>query len=287
MWSLVKPPPMTKYTRRLPPGNEGHGRSEGQGGSESRKGEASGSWMAHNPACDDLPHVPCWSLVQGSHMDSFDNCHEFYSTSLPPAEHLYQKNKDRSRLLEDHVRLGVNYFAMTQEIVHEWSSMREQIMEFENTKREFVMDRERFNVEKKGLNWRVSDAEEKLAKEQKLNAEHQEEWTAACARTNRDLKLARDEAVKLKGEKDKASQEVMHLTASLKEKEDQADTAHKANEEALAHIVDLEKAVENPKAQAKASEEVAHELGEDCKWLINHGVPLLADSLMAFEDLAK
>ncbi|KAJ0493516.1 hypothetical protein HanIR_Chr12g0587051 [Helianthus annuus] len=211
------------------------------------------------------------------------------STPRPcPLLNVYiKKNKDRSRLLEDHVRLGVNYFAMTQEIVREWSSMREQIMEFENTKREFVMDRERFNAEKKGLNWRVSDAEEKLAKEQKLNAEHQEEWTAACARTNRDLKLARDEAVKLKGEKDKASQEVMHLTASLKEKEDQADTAHKANEEALARIVDLEKAVENPKAQAKASEEVAHELGEDCKWLINHGVPLLADSLMAFEDLAK
>ncbi|MFS7994809.1 hypothetical protein Hanom_Chr12g01110461 [Helianthus anomalus] len=165
--------------------------------------------------------------------------------------------------------------------------MGEQIMEFENAKREFVVDRERFNAEKKGLNWRVSDAKEKLAKEQKLNAERQEEWTVALARTNCDLKLACDEAVKLKGEKDKASQEVIHLTASLKEKEVQVDTAHKANEEALARIVDLEKAVENHKAQAKASEEVAHELGEDCKWLINRGVPLLANSLMAFEDLAK
>ncbi|MFS7888937.1 hypothetical protein Hanom_Chr00s000002g01600851 [Helianthus anomalus] len=67
----------------MPPGSEAHGRSEEQGGSESGKVEASGSWMAHNPACDNLPHVPCWSLVQGSRMDSFDNCHKFYTMSLP------------------------------------------------------------------------------------------------------------------------------------------------------------------------------------------------------------
>ncbi|KAJ0940091.1 hypothetical protein HanRHA438_Chr02g0079421 [Helianthus annuus] len=32
---------------------------------------------------------------------------------------------------------------------------------------------------------------------------------------------------------------------------------------------------------------VSHELGEDYKWLINCGIPLLADSLMASEELAK
>ncbi|KAF5817972.1 hypothetical protein HanXRQr2_Chr02g0059331 [Helianthus annuus] len=144
-------------------------------------------------------------------MDSLDNCPEFYSTSLPPSECLYQMNKDQFRLLDDHVRFGVNYYATTQEIVCEWGSMGEQIMKFENAKQEFNVDREKFNAEKKGLNWRVSDAEEKLAKEQKHNTESQEEWTAACARSNRDLKLPRDEIIKLKGERDEASQKLCAL----------------------------------------------------------------------------
>ncbi|MFS8008463.1 hypothetical protein Hanom_Chr14g01273071 [Helianthus anomalus] len=143
MWSPVKPPPVTKNTRRMPLGSEWHG------GFDFGKREVSGSWMAHYPACDDLPHVPHWSLVQGSRMDSLDNCHEFYAMSLPPTKCLYQRNKDRFRLLDDHVRLSVNYFATTQEIVHEWRSMGEQIMDFENAKREFTVDRERINAEKK------------------------------------------------------------------------------------------------------------------------------------------
>ncbi|KAJ0703892.1 hypothetical protein HanPI659440_Chr14g0556521 [Helianthus annuus] len=43
-----------------------------------------GSWTTHNPACDDLPHAPHWTLTQGSRMDNLPNCCEFYSLSLPP-----------------------------------------------------------------------------------------------------------------------------------------------------------------------------------------------------------
>ncbi|KAJ0810324.1 hypothetical protein HanPI659440_Chr01g0025771 [Helianthus annuus] len=79
----------------------------------------------------------------------------------------------------------------------------------------------------------------------------------------------------------------MLLTAILKEKEAEADAGRKANEEALAHIAELEKTAEAHKAQAKASKMVSEKLGEDCKWLINRGIPLLADFLMASEELAK
>ncbi|KAJ0805036.1 hypothetical protein HanPI659440_Chr02g0045061 [Helianthus annuus] len=112
---------------------------------------------------------------------------------------------------------------------------------------------EKFNAEKKGLNWRVSNVEEKLAKEQKHNTESQEEWTAACARSNRDLKLPCDEVIKLKGERDEASQKVMRLTASLKDQESQVAAAFKAHEEAQLYITELEKVVEDHKPQAKAS----------------------------------
>ncbi|MFS8016563.1 hypothetical protein Hanom_Chr15g01370071 [Helianthus anomalus] len=118
--------------------------------------------------------------------------------------------------------------------------MCEQIMEFENAKREFIVERENFNVEKKSLNWWVSDVQEKLAKEQKLNAERQEECTVACSRTNRELKLARDEAVKLRGEKEEESRDVMCLSAIIKDKDAQAITTQKAHEKALTRIVVLE-----------------------------------------------
>ncbi|KAJ0920275.1 hypothetical protein HanRHA438_Chr05g0239501 [Helianthus annuus] len=161
--------------------------------------------MTHNPACDSLPYLPPWSLVQESRMENLDNRHKFYSMSLPPAERLYQNNRDRFCLLDDHVRFRVNYFATTQEIVREWRSMGEDIMEFENARHELATERDAFNAEKKGLNWQVLDAEDKLAKEQKLNSERQEQWTAACDRSNRDLKAAWDKVVKVRGERDAES----------------------------------------------------------------------------------
>ncbi|MFS7954404.1 hypothetical protein Hanom_Chr07g00629861 [Helianthus anomalus] len=143
--------------------------------------------MTHNPACDNLQHLPRWSLVQGSRMDNLDNCHKFYSMSLPSVEWVYPKNWDRFRLLDDHVCSGVNFFATTQDIVREWRSMGEDLMEFENARHEFPAEREAFNVEKKGLNWRVLNVEDKFAKEKKLNFERQEQWTVACNRSNQTI----------------------------------------------------------------------------------------------------
>ncbi|MFS8016376.1 hypothetical protein Hanom_Chr15g01367891 [Helianthus anomalus] len=48
-----------------------------------------GSCTTHNPACDDLPHAPHWTLTQDSRMNALSNCREFYSLSLPPAERLF------------------------------------------------------------------------------------------------------------------------------------------------------------------------------------------------------
>ncbi|KAM0026151.1 hypothetical protein Hdeb2414_s0020g00554801 [Helianthus debilis subsp. tardiflorus] len=64
-----------------------------------------------------------------------------------------------------------------------------------------------FNADKKGLLWRVADAEEKLAKEKQYNVDCQKEWENACERSNRELKAALDEIVKLKGEETKQSDE--------------------------------------------------------------------------------
>ncbi|KAF5773756.1 hypothetical protein HanRHA438_Chr13g0602931 [Helianthus annuus] len=210
--------------------------------------------MAHNPSCGDLPHAPRWNLVQGSRMDSLENCHEFYSLSFPPAERLYQKNRNHFNLLDDHVQSGVNFFSTTQEIVRE----------------------EAFNSEKKGLIWRVNDAEEKLSQEKQLNADRQKDWMTACERSNLELKATRDEVVKVKAERTKESQEYDHLSAAYKEKESKVLVAQKNNEEARARIAELEKMVAEQQAQNKTLDLLAK------TWVMT-----IADRFVRSDELAK
>ncbi|KAM0013319.1 hypothetical protein Hdeb2414_s0044g00741851 [Helianthus debilis subsp. tardiflorus] len=146
----------TIYTRR-PPASSG-GATSGVPRSHKFENIQARSCDTHNPACDDLPHAPRWNLTQGSRMNDHNNCREFFSLSLPPAERLFQKRRNRFDRLDDHVHAGVNFFATSQEIVREWKLMGEEILEFENDKKVFAEEREKFNAEKKGLLWRVSDA---------------------------------------------------------------------------------------------------------------------------------
>uniref|UniRef100_A0A251U0U4 Uncharacterized protein n=1 Tax=Helianthus annuus TaxID=4232 RepID=A0A251U0U4_HELAN len=147
-------PRQTIYTKR-PSG--GDGATSGAARGAQFVNISPESWGTRNPACDDLSHAPRWNLTQGSRMNDVNNCHEFFSMSLPPAERMFQKNRNRFALLDDHVRAGVNYFATSQEILREWRLMGEETADFENAKRLFAEEREKFNAEKKGLQWRVSD----------------------------------------------------------------------------------------------------------------------------------
>ncbi|KAJ0805359.1 hypothetical protein HanPI659440_Chr02g0049071 [Helianthus annuus] len=175
-------PRHTIYTRR-PPGAGGGATSKPPQSPEFENIHV-GSWDTDNSACDDLPHAPRWRLTQGSRMSDRDNFHEFFSLSLPPAERLFQKRRNRFDLLDDHIHAEVNFFATSQEIVREWKLMREDTLEFENAKKAFAKENEKFNAEKKGLLWRISDAEMKLAQEKDFNINKQKEWEIDCERTN-------------------------------------------------------------------------------------------------------
>ncbi|MFS7980071.1 hypothetical protein Hanom_Chr10g00935051 [Helianthus anomalus] len=153
----------TVYTKRAP--GSGGGATSGVSRSPEFENIQAGSWDTHNPRCDDLSHAPRWKLTQGSRMNDHDNCREFFSLSLPPAERLFQKRCNQFDLLDDHIHAGVNFFATSQEIVREWKLMGEDTLEFENAKKAFAEEREKFNAERKGLLWRVSDEEQKLAQE--------------------------------------------------------------------------------------------------------------------------
>ncbi|KAJ0587064.1 hypothetical protein HanIR_Chr04g0158961 [Helianthus annuus] len=155
--------------------------------------------------------------------------------------------------------------------------MGEDTLEFENAKKAFAEEREKFNAEKKGLAWRVADAEEKLAKEKQLNVDKQKGWKVACERTNKELQSRRDAIVRLSGEKRKISDEAEQERAAQQKRE----------QEYILRIAKLEKCAEEKVAESKASEILVEEVTADCKWLLARAVPLIAERIAGSEELAK
>ncbi|MFS7918375.1 hypothetical protein Hanom_Chr03g00200251 [Helianthus anomalus] len=123
--------------------------------------------------------------------------------------------------------------------------MGEDTMEFEAARKEFAAERETFNAEKQGFLWR--------------------KWEQACERTNREIKAARDEVVRLKGEKAKESDEHERAVALYQKRESEYE--HR--------LANLEKVVAEKTVESKASEILAEEISVNCKWLLARGVPLL------------
>ncbi|KAM0006958.1 hypothetical protein Hdeb2414_s0156g00816461 [Helianthus debilis subsp. tardiflorus] len=279
-------PPQTIYTKR-PPG--GDGATSGTVRSPHFGRVPEDSW--DNPACDDMPHAPRWKLTQGSRMDDVDNCHQFFSLSLPPAERIFQKTRNRFALMDDHVRAGVNFFATSQEILREWRSMGEETLEFEESKKAFSEEREKFNAEKKGLQWRVAEAERKLEEQKQLNEQKQKDWESACARTNLEMQSQREAIVRLSGEKTALAEEAnrARLAAEEKEKEYIAriDKLELLAQEKASACETAQRLLDEKTAECRASELLAEETAADTRWLLSCGVPLLADRIVHSPELAR
>uniref|UniRef100_A0A251TRA1 Putative transposase (Putative), gypsy type n=1 Tax=Helianthus annuus TaxID=4232 RepID=A0A251TRA1_HELAN len=286
MESSETTPQQTIYTKR-PPG-EG-GATSGFVRSPHFEHNPDDSWG--NPACDDLPHVPRWSLTQGSRMTDLKNCHEFFSLSLPPAERMLQKNRNRFALIDDHVSAGVHFFATSQEILREWRSMGEETLEFEEAKKSFSEEKEKFNAERKGLQWRVAEAERKLEEQKQLNEQKQKDWESACARTNLEMQSQRDAIVRLSGEKTALADEAhqARLAAEKKEKEYVAriDKLELLAQEKAAECETVQRLLDEKTAECRASELLAEEASADSRWLLSRGVPLLADRILHSSELAR
>ncbi|KAJ0796162.1 hypothetical protein HanPI659440_Chr04g0158991 [Helianthus annuus] len=223
-------------------------------------------------------------------MNDLDNCHDFFSLSLPPAERLFQKRRNRLDLLDDLVRAGVNYFATSQEIVREWRLMGEETLEFENEKRAFAEEREKFNAEKKGLMWRVSDAEEKLAQEKQVNIQKQKDWEVACECTNAEMQSQRDAIVRLSGEKKEISEEAERARVVFEEKEkeyvERIAKLEKFAKQKVSECEASERLLEEKVSECKASELLVGEISADCKWLLSRAVPLITDRIVKSPELA-
>ncbi|MFS8004367.1 hypothetical protein Hanom_Chr13g01224921 [Helianthus anomalus] len=138
-----------------------------------------------------------------------------------------------------------------------WNLMGEDTLDFENAKKVFAEEREKFNAEKKGLAWRVADAEEKLAKEKQLSANKQKDWEAACERTNKEMQTQRDAIIWLSGEKK------------------------------LRSVRRLSRSTLRTRKENKTSAILVEETTADCKWLLARAVPLISQRIAESEELAK
>ncbi|KAJ0857628.1 hypothetical protein HanRHA438_Chr13g0592311 [Helianthus annuus] len=286
MESSETTPQQTIYTKRPPV--EG-GATSGFVRSPHFEQNPGDSWG--NPACDDLPHVPRWGLTQGSRMNDLQNCQEFFSLSLPPAERMFQKNRSRFALIDDHVTAGVNFFATSQEILREWRSMGEETMAFEEAKKAFAEEKEKFNTEQKGLQWRVTEAERKFEEQKQLNEQKQKDWESACARTNAEMQSQRDAIVRLSGEKTALAEEAhqARLAAEKKEKEYIAriDKLELLAQAKTSECEAAQRLLDEKTAECRASELLAEEASADSRWLLSRGVPLLADRILNSPELAQ
>ncbi|KAM0025177.1 hypothetical protein Hdeb2414_s0021g00571381 [Helianthus debilis subsp. tardiflorus] len=257
--------------------DSGRGGASGTHHSPEYEHVQGGSWDTHNPACVDLPHAPRWNLTQGSRMTDHANCREFFSLSLPLLRDHFKKRCNRLDLLDEHIHAGVKFFATAQKITREWQLMGEDTLEFESAKKAFAGEREKFNAEKKGLAWRVVDAEKKLAKEKQLNVDKQKDWEVSCERTNKELQTQRDATVRLSGEKRKISDEA-----------EQERVAHQKREQGyIQRIAKLEKFAEEKVVESKASKILVEEVTADRKWLLARAVPLISERVAGSEELAK
>ncbi|KAJ0749680.1 hypothetical protein HanLR1_Chr05g0172851 [Helianthus annuus] len=224
-------------------------------------------------------------------MNDLGNCHDFFSLSLPPAERMFQKRRNHFELLDDHVRAGVNFFATSQEIVREWRSMGEETVEFEDSRRVFAEEKEKFNVEKKGLQRRVSDAERKLEQEKHVNVQKQKDRESACERTNTEMQSQREAIVRLSGEKkelaDEAHQARVAFEKNEKEYVDRIDKLELLVKQKVSECEAAERLLEEKTSECQASELLVEELSADCKWLLSRAVPLIADRIVKSRELAS
>ncbi|MFS8026732.1 hypothetical protein Hanom_Chr16g01490161 [Helianthus anomalus] len=231
-------PRHTIYTRR-PPGSVG-GATSGVPRSPEYENIQAGSRDTHNPACADLPHAPQWNLTQGSRMSDHDNCREFFSLSLPLAERLFQKRRNRFYLLDDHIHVGVNFFATSQEIVREWRLMGRILLNSKMRKRNLLKRRRNLMLRRRAypgglLMWSKS-------------SHRRNNLTPISKRNRRSL---------VSGQIRSCKPNVMRL-----------------EQEYLQRIAKLEKFAEEKIAESKASELLAEEVSADCKWLLACAVPL-------------
>ncbi|KAM0006933.1 hypothetical protein Hdeb2414_s0157g00817581 [Helianthus debilis subsp. tardiflorus] len=172
----------------------------------------------------DAIHQAPWSLKQRDTFQEFGPAREWFLNSLPPAEVHRQRAKPHELLYRTFILGEANARAANHQIVREWRTMvkeradwegyRERtlkrIAEFEKAKASFDEEKAKFEADKKAEEWGREGLQKKLHNVEEQLAKEKAEFKRICAQDNERAYAARQKIIDLEAK-------VAELTSKVEE----------------------------------------------------------------------
>ncbi|KAM0035191.1 hypothetical protein Hdeb2414_s0015g00443431 [Helianthus debilis subsp. tardiflorus] len=172
----------------------------------------------------DAIHQAPWSLKQKDTFQEFGPAREWFLNSFPPAEVHRQRAKPHELLYRTFILGEANARAANHQIVREWRTMvkeradwegyRERtlkrIAEFEKAKASFDEEKAKFEADKKAEEWGREGLQKKLHNVEEQLAKEKAEFKRICAQDNERAYAARQKIIDLEAK-------VAELTSKVEE----------------------------------------------------------------------
>ncbi|MFS8030833.1 hypothetical protein Hanom_Chr17g01538751 [Helianthus anomalus] len=291
----------------------------------------------------DAPHQAPWSLKQKDTFVEFGAARDWYLNSFTPAEVNRQKAKPHEMLYRTYILGEANTRAANHQIVREWRTMvreradwevyRERMLkrvaDFEKVKAAFDEEKAKFEADKKAEEWGREGLQKKLHNVEEQLAKEKAEFKRICAQDNDRAYALRQKIVDLeakvadltsKVEEEKATKQQMEaeltetkVQLSNKDKDLQAKDVEIAElkrrlNEQIDKCESLEIDLEAEKVKAADAEEaravstaalnvaqtnyseaqgIVDTLVSEAEWMRTRGVVLVANSILNANELDR
>ncbi|KAJ0540679.1 hypothetical protein HanHA89_Chr09g0319571 [Helianthus annuus] len=214
----------------------------------------------------DAPHQAPWSLRQKDTFVEFGPSRDWYLNQFTPGEVNRQKAKPHEMLYRTYILAEANARSANHQIVREWRTMvreradweayRERVLkrvgEFEKAKATFDEEKAKFEADRKAEEWGREGLQKKLHNVEEQLAKEKAEFKRICAQDNERAYAARQKIVGLEAK-------IAELTSKVEEA--QVETAAKQQMEAK------KKTPEKKGVELKDPKEPAQ---KKTKFVINH-----------------
>ncbi|KAJ0556811.1 hypothetical protein HanIR_Chr07g0318081 [Helianthus annuus] len=289
MESSETTPHQTIYTKR--PRGGGGGATSCVARSPQFENIRADSWDTRNPACDDLPHAPRWNLTQGSQMNDLENCHDFFSLSLPLLRRCFRKNAIGLTCWMIMFVRGLIILPLLKRLFASGDWWGRRRLSLRMRRGRLLKRRKSLMLRRKGCNGGFRMLSKSLRKRNKSTSKSKKDWEFACERTHAEMQSQLDAIVRLSGEKKEISEEAQQARVAFEKKEKEyVERLAKLEKLAKQKVFECEAAerlLEEKASECKASELLVEEASADWKWLLSRAVPLIADRIVNSHELAS
>ncbi|KAJ0720050.1 hypothetical protein HanOQP8_Chr08g0296151 [Helianthus annuus] len=204
----------------------------------------------------DAPHQAPWSLRQKDTFVEFGPSRDWYLNQFTPGEVNRQKAKPHEMLYRTYILAEANARSANHQIVREWRTMvreradweayRERVLkrvgEFEKAKATFDEERAKFEADRKAEEWGREGLQKKLHNVEEQLAKEKAEFKRICAQDNERAYAARQKIVGLEAK-------IAELTSKVEEA--QVETAAKQQMEVELSEAKVQLSTKDKDLQAK------------------------------------